>query len=100
MATTKKQAPAKSGNAPAKVFRARGVKVAVFENLTETDGREVKFYKITVQKIYKEDAEFKTTNSLGRDDLPVARHLMQQAWVWVMEQESAPIQGDNEQETT
>src|ERR1043165_2221707 len=88
MATTKKQLEKKSGSAPVQVFRRRGVKVSVFENETETDGRKVKFYKTTVQKIYKEGEEFKTTNSLGRDDLCVARYLLQQAWIYILDAEA------------
>lgn len=94
MAATKKQQQpaAKPGNSPAQVFRARGVKVSVFENVGQAGGRESKFYKTTVQRVYKEGEEFKTTTSLGRDDLPVARMLMQRAWEWIIEAESAQAQ--------
>ena len=72
-------------NAPVKVLRARGVKVSVFENRTEN----ATFFKATVQRVYKDGEEFKTTNSLGRDDLPVARLLLQRAWEWILEAEAA-----------
>lgn len=73
------------GNAAVKRFKARGVHVSVFENQSD-DGR--KFYKASLQRIYKEGEEFKTTSSLSRDDLPVAQHLLNQAWAWMLEAEA------------
>lgn len=71
-------------NKPAAVFRARGVKVVVFAN----DGENGAFFKATLQRVYKQGEEWKTTNSLGRDDLPVAQHLLQQAWAWILQTET------------
>lgn len=73
------------GNAAVKRFKARGVHVSIFENMGD-DGR--KWYKASLQRIYKEGDEFKTTNSLSRDDLPVAQHLLNQAWDWILVKES------------
>ena len=71
-------------NKPVKVFRLRGVKVAVFENR----GEQGAFHKTAIQRIYREGEEWKTTTSLGRDDLPVARMLIERAWEWILETES------------
>ena len=71
-------------NKPVRVFRLRGVKVAVFENRSE----QGTFYKTALQRIYKDGEEWKTTTSLGRDDLPVARMLLDRAWEWILETES------------
>jgi hypothetical protein len=88
MPETKKQLGAATANKPVKVFRARGVKVSVFENMTKNGDRETKFYKTTTQKVYREGEEWKTTTSLGRDDLPIARHLLQRAWEFILETEA------------
>lgn len=71
-------------NKPIRTFRLRGVKVAVFENRTEQGA----FYKTSLQRIYREGEEWKTTTSLGRDDLPVARLLLGWAWEFILEAES------------
>ena len=76
---------AKSSNKPVKVFRLRGVKAAVFENHS---GDSV-FHKVALQRVYKDGDEFKTTTGLGRDDLPVARHVLQKAWEWILETEAS-----------
>ena len=72
-------------NKPIRVFRIRGVKVAIFEN----KAGENTFHKLSVQKVYRDGEEWKTTNSLGRDDLPVARMLLQRAWEFILETEAA-----------
>ena len=77
-------------NKPATSFRLRGVKVSVFANPTESEGRPSVFHKVTVQKIYKDGEQFKTTTSLGRDDLPVARLLLQRAWEYILTAEAEP----------
>lgn len=74
-------------NKPVKTLRLKGVHVSIFRNESEKDGSV--FHKVTApQKTYKEGSEFKTTSSLGRDDLPVAQHLLNLAWVWILEAEA------------
>lgn len=68
-------------NRPVKVFRLRGVKVSVFENRAQ----DSVFHKLTLQKIYREGEEWKTTTSLGRDDVPIARLLLQRAWEFILD---------------
>src|SRR5947209_9690379 len=75
-------------NKPVKVYRARGVKAAIFENKSNTNGQESVWHKVSLQRVYKQGEEWKTTNGLGRDDLPVARLLLQRAWEWVIEAEA------------
>ena len=91
--TTKTQA---EKTKPVKSFRLRGVSVAVFENHTQTEGRDVTFHKVSVQKTYKEGEDFKTTTSLGRDDLPVVRMLLGRAWEFILEKEAAARNGEEQ----
>ena len=60
---------------------------ALQASAAQADGRDVVYFKTSLQKIYKDGEEWKTTTSLGRDDLPVARLLMQQAWEFILEAE-------------
>jgi hypothetical protein len=72
-------------NQPVHVLRRRGVKVSVFENRSG----DTEFHKVAVQKIYRDSSgAWKTTNSLGRDDLPLAQMLMGRAWEWILDKES------------
>ena len=76
-----------TNNKPIQVFRRRGVKVSIFRN--EANGQI--FHKTAIQKIYREDGgEWKTANALGRDDLPVARMLLDRAWEFILDQEAEP----------
>ena len=70
-------------NKPVKVFRLRGVKASVFENHLE--GQSAVFHKVSLQRIYRDGEEWKTTQSLGRDDIPIARLLLQRAWEFILE---------------
>ncbi|GEM_PF-5566109 len=76
-----------SSNKPIRVFRLRGVKAAIFENHAAVNV----FYKVSLQKIYREGEEWKTTTSLGRDDLPIARLLLDRAWEFILETEAQPV---------
>jgi hypothetical protein len=73
------------GNTPVRVLRARGVKVAIFENPTSNGT----ILKATLQRVYRDGADFKTTYALGRDDLPVAAHLLSEAWKFMLEAEKS-----------
>ena len=84
-----------STNKPVKVYRLRGVKVSVFEN----HAQESVFHKVTLQKIYREGEEWKTSTSLGRDDLPIARLLLGHAWEYILTQEASPSREETEQQS-
>lgn len=77
-----------TNNKPVKSYKLRGVHVSVFANPAEVEGRKAVFHKVTVSRVYKEGTEFKTTSSLGRDDLPVARLLLDRAWEFILEAEA------------
>lgn len=81
--TTKPKAD--QNNKPVHVIRLRGVKAAVFENRSD----QGVFHKVSLQRVYKDGEEWKTTTSLGRDDLPVARLLIERAWTWILEAEAS-----------
>ena len=74
---------------PVKVFRIRGVSASVFENTTHADGQEVKFFKVNLQRTFKQGDEFKHSTSFGRDEIPVARLVLQQAWEFVLQAEKS-----------
>ena len=74
---------------PVRVFRApRGLSASVFLNRATVRDREVAFFKTQLQRTYKDGDEFKTTQSLGRDDLLTAANLLTDAWRWVVAEEA------------
>ena len=66
-----------------KSSRANGVAASVFKNAAKTKDGETTFYKVALTRTYRDGDEFKSTNSLGRDDLPVAALLLQKAWFFI-----------------
>ena len=72
---------------PSKVFRLRGLSASVFENRAKAKGRDTTFFKVSLQRTYKDGDEFKTTSSLSRDDLPIAQLLLKKAWAFILESE-------------
>ncbi len=73
-----------TSNKPVMKFQFRGISASVFENVSKTNGRDSVFYKVAIQRTYKDGETFKTTNSFGRDDLPVVSLLAQRAWEYVL----------------
>ncbi len=45
-------------------------------------------YEVSIKKNVFDKGEFKSVSSFGRDDLPVARHLLEQAWVSIIDLEA------------
>ncbi len=76
-----------SSKKPVQVFRIHGVSASIFENESEINGVTVPFYKVSLQRTYKDGKDFKNTDTLGRDDLLIAAALLQMAWEFVYETE-------------
>ena len=76
---------AKENTSPVATFRRKGVSVAVYAN--QIAGSPVPLFKVSIKKNVFEKGEFKSVSSLLRDDLPVARYLLEQAWLKIMDLE-------------
>lgn len=61
-----------SNNRPVQEIRLGRVKAAVWENETRSGMR----FSVTVQRIYKDGDEWKTSDSFGRDDLPLLAKVL------------------------
>lgn len=73
---------------PVQTFRLRGISASVFENHAISGERDITFHKVSLQRTYRDGDQFKTTTSFGRDDLPIAMHVLHQAWQFILEAES------------
>lgn len=69
---------------PVRVFRLRGLSARVFRNYAKDENNKAPFFKVSLQKVYRDGEEFKTTTSLSRDDLPVADMLLKRAWSYIL----------------
>lgn len=78
----------RESNRPVKSFFRRGVRVSVFANPAKVEDRDEIFHKTVVTRAYKDGDEWKSTSSLGREDLPIASMLLTKAWEWILEAES------------
>ena len=88
MPTALTDTPAVTSTKPVKVFRDRGLSVSVFANKSTVRDREMTFFNTDIQRSYKDGETFKTTHSLGKDDLPRAQLLLAQAWEWIVNEEA------------
>jgi hypothetical protein len=88
---------AQTSTKPVKVFRLRGVSASVFANDAKTERGTVTFHKVSLQRAYKNGDEWKQTTSFGRDDLPVAKLLLEQAWQFILETEASRGKEESEE---
>lgn len=72
-----------SANKPVHEIRMGRIKAAIWENETQNGTR----HNVTVQRIYKgDDDQWATSDSFGRDDLPLLAKVVDQAHSWIYQQ--------------
>jgi hypothetical protein len=81
---------------PVRVVRLRGVSASIFANQAKSEGRDITYHKVSVQRSYKDGDEWKQTTSFGRDDLPVVNLVLQRAYEWILDAEAARGKDDTE----
>ncbi|MCA9124893.1 MAG: hypothetical protein KDE20_17025 [Caldilineaceae bacterium] len=69
--------------------------VAVYGN--QIKGQPVPLYKVSIKKNVFDKGTFKAVSSLSRDDLPVARYLLEQAWLKIHDLEAKARKDANDQ---
>ena len=71
---------------PVMTFRHRNISASVFANEGKNGGA---FYSVTLEKGFKDaEGNWQHGSSFLRDEVPVANHLLDQAWGYVLEQEA------------
>lgn len=71
-----------SANRPVHEVRFGHVKAAVWAN--DVDGRVR--HNVTLQRLYKDGDDWKTSQSFGRDDLALVAKVADQAHTWIFQQ--------------
>ena len=64
---------------PAREIRLGAIKATVWANETTNGTR----HNVTVARLYKDGDEWKTTQSFGRDDLPLVAKVVDLAHSWI-----------------
>jgi hypothetical protein len=64
---------------PVYEFRLGSIKAAVWRNQSDSGVR----YNVTFQRLYKENDEWKSTDSFGRDDLLLLGKVADQVHSWI-----------------
>lgn len=79
-----------SGNKPVRTIRIGLVSASVFANSREADeGKEDRInHSVQLQRRYRDEDGWKTTQTLGLADLPVAIHCLQMALDFIAEREA------------
>jgi len=67
---------------PIHEIRIGAVKALIWENHTDKGLR----HNTTIERLYRDDGEWKTTRSFGRDDLLVVGKIADQAHTWIHQQ--------------
>lgn len=78
-----------STSKPVQTYRLHGISVSIFANHAKANGEDTVFYKVSIQRTYKDGDEFRTTNSFSRDDLPIVELLARRASDYILAQESS-----------
>jgi hypothetical protein len=71
-------------NKPVHEIRIGRIRAAVWEH----QAKEIIRHNVTVQRLYKDGQQWKTSESFGRDDLPVVCKVLDQAHTWIFSQPS------------
>ena len=73
-------------NKPVAKFRAGAIDVSVWENSVATESGTRALHRVSVERRYRDgEGTWKSSHSLGRNDIPVARHLLQQAFAYLLD---------------
>lgn len=75
---------------PVHEVRLGAIKAAVWKNDTQNGVR----YNTTFSRLYKDEDEWKTTDSFGRDDLLVLAKVADRAHSWIHEQSQEEDKND------
>lgn len=71
-----------SANKPVHEIRLGTIKAAIWENDTQSGVR----HNVTLSRLYKDGDDWKSSESFGRDDLPLVGKVADMAHTWIFTQ--------------
>lgn len=88
---------AKDANKPVHEVRMGRIKAAIWENETQNGTR----HNVTLQRIYRDEGgQWNTSESFGRDDLPLVAKVADLAHSWIFQQGQAGNERDERREAS
>ncbi len=75
-----------ASNKPVHEIRLGRIKAAVWENNTANGVR----HNVTILRIYRDGEQWKTSDSFGRDDLPLVTKVADMAHSWIYQHAQQP----------
>ncbi len=72
---------------PAHKIRLGNIQAAIWAN---DNGSDQVWFNVTLVRRYNDGSEWKDSSSLRRDDLPIAAKVLDMAYTWIWERQSAP----------
>jgi len=89
-----------AGQKPVAKFKAGQVSAALWENeVTTKTGRKVTVLKATMERRYKDrDGQWKSSGSLGRNEIPLAIYCLQKSFERIVEGEKEDEDGTVEED--
>ena len=82
-------------NKPEKKFSCGSISASIWANTKVVTGETVKFYSVTINKAYKEDDEWKHTNSFNIEDLSKVALVATEAYKYIRLNSSYPQTDSN-----
>jgi hypothetical protein len=73
---------AQTANKPVKEVRLGHIKAAIWANETQSGTR----HNVTVTRLYKDGTQWKSSDSFGRDDLPLVQKVCDLAHSWIFQE--------------
>ena len=70
-------------NKPIKVFKAGGVRAAIWENTIKRNGNDATVYSVQLDRTYKQGEEWKTTSSFQLNDLAKVQLVASKAYEYL-----------------
>ena len=70
-------------NKPEKKFNCGSISASIWANTKVVTGETVKLYSVTINKAYKEEDEWKHTNSFNIEDLPKVALVANEAYKYI-----------------
>ena len=84
-------------NKPLARLKAGSVVCAVWENEVQVGGKTKTLLKATVERRYKAEDGWKSSGSYGRSEIPLVRHVLQQAFELMLQERSREANGIDEE---
>ncbi len=72
----------KPENYPAHEIRLGNIRASIWEN----KGDQGVWFNVSVTRLYRQGADWKSTTSFGRDDLPLVSKAVEMAYTWIWKQ--------------